>query len=201
MPFSHIWITLPLVGAFIGWITNLIAVRMLFHPREEKRFLFFKIQGVFPKRQKDLAHKLGELVATELFSAADVVDAIRSKASSEDIISLISKHLREAIQHRVPQLIPMAGMFLTPQLLDSLEGAFKPELHTMVDSLVSRFGDTMGDVIDIRTVVRERVNAFSSDKLEQLILTLMKKELTFVEYIGGVLGFIIGVFQAAIAVW
>ena len=67
---SYEWILylLPLVAALIGWFTNYIAVKMLFHPKNPKGFLFVKIQGVFPKRQKALAQKLGDLVAEELFS-------------------------------------------------------------------------------------------------------------------------------------
>ena len=50
---------LPLIAALIGWLTNLIAVKMLFHPRKSINLGFFSVQGVFPKRQKALAKKLG----------------------------------------------------------------------------------------------------------------------------------------------
>ena len=56
--FKWTWCLLPLIAAVIGWATNYIAVRMLFHPREEKRIFGLRIQGVFPKRQKALAEKL-----------------------------------------------------------------------------------------------------------------------------------------------
>ena len=46
--------TLPFIGALIGWFTNYIAIKMLFHPRDEVRIFFIPIQGVFPRRQKDL---------------------------------------------------------------------------------------------------------------------------------------------------
>lgn len=199
MAFSHIWITLPLVGAFIGWITNLIAVRMLFHPKREIRFLFISIQGVFPRRQKALAVKLGEVVASELFSANDVMAALKNYASSPELVTSVSKHLRNAFQTRIPQVIPMASMFLSAQLLDSMESAFRPEVEALMQSLIDKFGDGVDDVVNVREIVRERVEAFSSDKLEEIILVLMKKELRFVEYVGGILGFLIGVGQVVLA--
>ena len=70
--FKWTWCLLPLIAAVIGWGTNYLAVRMLFHPREEMRILGLRIQGVFPKRQQALAEKLGQLVARELFSMEDV---------------------------------------------------------------------------------------------------------------------------------
>ena len=58
-----ILILLPIIAALIGWLTNYLAVKMLFHPKLPLQVLGFSIQGVFPKRQKQLADKLGSLVA------------------------------------------------------------------------------------------------------------------------------------------
>ena len=75
---------LPFIGALTGWVTNWIAVKMLFHPKEPKNFLFFKVQGVFPKRQKVMAEKLGHIVASELFSIDDVVAYNRAAVNMTD---------------------------------------------------------------------------------------------------------------------
>ena len=58
-----ILLLLPIIAALIGWFTNYLAVKMLFHPRLPLKIFGFSIQGVFPKRQKQLADKLGTLVA------------------------------------------------------------------------------------------------------------------------------------------
>ena len=54
---------LPFIAALIGWVTNFLAIKMLFHPRKEIKILFLSIQGIFPKRQNELADKIGDLVA------------------------------------------------------------------------------------------------------------------------------------------
>jgi len=46
--------TLPFIAAIIGWVTNYLAIKMLFHPREKINLIFFSLQGIFPKRQKGL---------------------------------------------------------------------------------------------------------------------------------------------------
>jgi len=51
-------ILIPIISAFIGWFTNWIAIKMLFHPREPKKFLGLTLHGIFPKRQKVIAEKL-----------------------------------------------------------------------------------------------------------------------------------------------
>lgn len=49
------------IGAMIGWITNYIAIKMLFRPYKEMNFLFFKIQGLIPKRRSEIAISLKNL--------------------------------------------------------------------------------------------------------------------------------------------
>ena len=65
---EEIVFALPVIAAGIGWITNFLAVKMLFHPKSEVKLLGLRIQGVFPKRQAALAQKLGDIVSEELFS-------------------------------------------------------------------------------------------------------------------------------------
>ena len=48
---------IPIIGFFIGYVTNWIAIIMLFHPRRK----IFGIQGVIPKRKEILAQKIGEI--------------------------------------------------------------------------------------------------------------------------------------------
>jgi uncharacterized membrane protein YheB (UPF0754 family) len=200
MEFSHTWITIPLVGGFIGWITNLIAVRMLFHPRVPVKIGPFSVQGVFPKRQEQLAQKLGELVATELFSGKDAAESIRKAALSEASIDLVLGKIGTALQTRVPAVFPMATMFLTPEVMKSIMEAFRPDVEALLSLLVDKLSGTLEHTVDIREIVREKVSAFSSDKLEEIILGLMKKELVFVEYVGGVLGVLIGIAQVLLTV-
>lgn len=41
----------PVICALIGWFTNFLAVKMLFHPHKPIKIGPFTIQGIFPKRQ------------------------------------------------------------------------------------------------------------------------------------------------------
>ena len=82
---SYVIYVLPFIGALIGWLTNYIAIKMLFHPREEKRILGVRLQGVFPRRQQALAKKVGEVVATELVSGEDISRAMKDKARSKEL--------------------------------------------------------------------------------------------------------------------
>ena len=88
---SPVLFLLPFIAALIGWFTNYLAVKMLFHPKTPRNFKLFTLHGVFPKRQTQLANKLGNLVSEELLSIKDVSKKIESLATNEETINLIGK--------------------------------------------------------------------------------------------------------------
>ena len=66
----------------------------------------------------------------------------------------------------------------------------------MVEELSERVGVTIREAVDFRSIVESRVNAFSLERLEQVILSVSSRELRHIEILGGVLGFLIGLIQA-----
>ena len=65
----------PIIGAIIGYVTNYIAVRMLFRPYKQKRIGKLKIPftpGIIPKRQPQIAKAVGKAVGENLFTEEDI---------------------------------------------------------------------------------------------------------------------------------
>ncbi|EKD28664.1 MAG: YheB, partial [uncultured bacterium] len=188
----------PFIGALIGWITNYIAVKMLFHPRKEIRIFFFKIQGVFPKRQKNLAEKLGQIVSSELFSIEDIKIKLKERANSPEVIKELENHIDKFLKDKLIKSFPMLQMFMNTTLIRTVKEALLVELKAIVNIMIEKLGQELHESIDVHQIVKEKVESFSSEKLEEIIFTIMKKEFVFIELIGGVLGFIIGLFQTAL---
>ena len=196
--FKWTWCLLPLIAAVIGWGTNYLAVRMLFHPRVEKRILGLRIQGVFPKRQKVLAEKLGQLVARELFSMQDVRKHLQGEEFIAHVTEAIEAKVDEFLQEKLAETIPMASMFLGSGMVDTIKHSLVESLAKAVPELGDMFVTHLEKNMDVETVVREKVEAFSSDKLEEMLLSIMKREFRFIEVVGAVLGFVIGLVQLGI---
>ena len=76
------WILPPLVGAVIGYVTNAIAIRMLFRPLTEIRVLGVRLPltpGIIPKQRAQLAESIGQMVSRELLTE----EAVRRQLASE----------------------------------------------------------------------------------------------------------------------
>ena len=191
----------PLIAAFTGWFTTWIAIYMLFHPRKPKRFLGLTIQGIFPKRQKQFAAKLGTTVATELLHFEDIAGQIKDPAQLADLMPGIEAHIDSFLKHRLAEKIPVLAMFLSEGILQTIKEGLMEEIQAMLPQVIGQFADSLSTKVDIEKMVTEKVASFSSDRLEALLLAVMTKEFRFVELIGGVLGFLIGLIQVGVALW
>lgn len=197
---SSLLFLLPLIAALIGWATNYLAIKMLFHPREPKKILGLSIQGVFPKRQNQIAEKLGTLVANELFSMKDIGQRIEELSTQPEAMEEVGKRIEKTIRGKLISAFPMLSMFLSDDMIEKVTNLFKGELEDFMKASASGLALKMEESIDVEALVREKVSTFSSDKVEELLIGFMEQEFRFIEKIGAVLGFFIGCVQVALVV-
>ena len=192
------WILIPLISAFIGWFTNWIAIKMLFHPREPKKILWFTLHGIFPKRQQQFAEKLGKLVSEELLSFGDIEEKITNPENIQKLMPLIEGHIDHFLRVKLAQQMPMISMFIGDKTINELKTVFIAELEELFPIIMKNYMTRLQKDLDLEKIVVQKVAGFSSDKMEQVLNSIMSKEFRFVEIIGGVLGFLIGLLQVLI---
>jgi len=195
---NYLLILIPVISGFIGWVTNWVAIKMLFHPRRPVHILGLTIQGIFPKRQEQFASRLGKLVSQELISFEEIASKLTDPGRMDTIIPLLESKIDVFLRHKLSESFPMISMFIGDKTIDKLKSLFIEELKTTLPEMIDNYILQLKDELNLERIVTEKVKAFSGEKLEELIYNVMSKELRFVEILGGVLGFLIGLLQAGI---
>lgn len=193
-------ITIILSG-FTGWITTWIAIKMLFHPRKAVNILGFKLQGIFPKNQQLIAEKLGQVVGKELLS----FDEIEQKVTNPDnLVKLrpdIEAHIDHFLRNKLKDTFPMLSMFIGDKTINQLKDAFLLELESLFPILMKNYMNKLQHDLDLEKIVTEKVANFSTEKLEDILNSITKKEFKFLEIIGGFFGLLIGVIQVLVSIF
>ena len=190
--------TLPIIAALTGWVTNFLAIKMLFHPKKKVNLYLFSVQGIFPKRQSVLAERLGKIVSTELFSFKDIKDRFTSTSTATEINNVLDEKLEDFIEVKIKTAMPMLAMFLNKETKSKIKETLHQEFQHILPDILNKYSEKLEKDIDVEAIVYQKVAAFSSDKLEEILFSIMKKEFKFIEILGGVLGFIIGIIQLLI---
>lgn len=189
------------IGAMIGWITNYIAIKMLFRPYKEMNFLFFKIQGLIPKRRSEIAVSIADTVQKELISLKDITSSLNADELEEKIGTVIDKILEEKLESEITKKFPMLAMFLSDEIINKIKSMIKTSILENKETIINMFTSYLEEKVDFKKIIIENVEAFSLEKLEEITYSLAKKELKHIEVIGAILGGIIGVFQFAISLF
>lgn len=192
------FILIPLISAFIGWFTNWIAIKMLFHPKEPKRILGITFHGIFPKRQRSFAEKLGKMISAEFLSYEDIEEKIAHPKNLEKLMPLIEVHVDNFLRDKLSDEMPFLSLFIGENTRRSLKNVFMRELETLFPQIMTSYAKHLEEELDLEKIVTDKVSAFSSEKLEGILYQIMSKEFRFVEILGGVIGFIIGIAQVLI---
>lgn len=194
---SSLWflISIPIVSALIGYVTNYIAVAMLFRPHKPVRVIGLRLQGLVPRRQREIAQSLGSMIEHNLFSHADIQDALKNVETSEEASSFLNEQIDIFVQKLAAQN-PMIGMFLQGPLLDQVKGLLRDQMAEKFPALLERVVEKAEHRLDVSEIVRAKIEAFDLTKLEQIIHEVSARELKTIEVLGGVLGFLVGLVQA-----
>ena len=184
-----------LFSAFTGWVTTWIAIKMLFHPRKPISIFGFKVQGIFPKNQQLIAQKLGQVVSKEFLSFDEIEAKVINPDNLEKLKPEIEAHIDIFLREKLVTLFPMLSMFIGDKTINQLKTAFLTELENLFPILMKNYMKKLESDLDLEKIVTEKVASFSSEKLEDILNQITKKEFQFLEVIGAVFGFIIGLVQ------
>lgn len=188
-------LVIPVISALIGYITNVVAIKMLFWPRKPINLLFFELQGLLPKRQADIAKSLGELVENQLLSVDDIFDRLNTPQVQDKLVNSVATLVRDKLDNMLPRIIPAKLLQL---IGDSIEKVLRQEAASWIAQFMETERTYITREIEVKKIVEEKVNDFNLDEMEAMIKGVSSPELRFIEILGGILGFIIGLIQDVI---
>ena len=183
------------ISATIGWITNWVAIKMLFRPHKEINFGLFKIQGLIPKRRAEIGSGIANIIQNELISVKDVISNIDREEFSKRLDSSIDKVLEKNLKAKVKEKFPVLQMFFTDRMAKDVSNTIKDIIMENQEKIFEIFSNYAEENINFEVIISDKISNFSLNKLEEIITLLAKKELKHIEVIGAILGGLIGVAQ------
>lgn len=191
---------LAIVGGVIGWITNVLAIKLIFRPINPIKVPIFNIEilGLIPKRRGEIAKNIGEIVQNELISLDEIVDEVIKEEDKDRIVQHIKTRINNIIGDKMPLFIPATFKDLIQGYVeDIVEQEVSATVTDLSDELIHRATDR----VNIQKMIEDKINELDLEKLEDIILSISKKELKHIEVLGLVLGFLIGIIQGLIVIY
>lgn len=190
---------LAIIGGAIGYITNVVAIKLIFRPIVPVKIPILNIEvlGLIPKRKKDIAKNIGEVIEEELISLDEILENVITEEDKENIVTYIKARMKIIIGEKVP-FIPSA----IKNIIDGYMGdIIEEEVRKSIDELSEKMVEKASDRINIQQIIEEKINELDLYKLEEIIIKISKNELKQIEIFGLILGFGIGIIQGLITIF
>ena len=192
-----IYLSMPLVAAFVGWSTKIVALEMLYRPVEFKGIGPIGWQGIVPRRAGKVGSKTIELLTANLLNPEELLDRIDAGEAVEALrgpllpaVDEISRDLVEQIRPGLWDSLPAAGRKAvtarihaqTPRIVENMLNEMKADLPRYVDL----------QFLAVTTLVRNK------DKLVKLMRSVSDDAMAFVRRSGIYFGLGIGLVQMVV---
>lgn len=192
-----IYASMPFLAGLIGYVTKLVAIKMMFRPHKYKGIKPFGWQGIIPRRAPEMVAVLCETLTGRLVSAGDIV----SKVDGKDLAKRIDRPLRKEIA----RIVPLVAEEHQPALWHVLPGPARDLVIQraqdtaigLVPKLVKTIRKNIDDVFDLQEMVTQEFLS-DPDILESMFLDVGKLEFRFIRRSGLAFGFAIGFLQAGL---
>ena len=193
-----ILLPLLLAGAH-GYFTNWLAIQLLLKPVKPVNLFGFKIQGLLPRRQAELADRISDAIARQFLTEQDILNFLAKVDPKEAMRKLLVEKWEEKLGE-ILDTVPLIKAFVSSDKLHGIRDRIAEAFARESDAFLLNLVKTLEDKIDLRETIRRNILAFKVEQLNGIIEEIGHREFGEIAVIGGVLGLIIGAIQAVVNV-
>jgi len=169
--------TLPLGGALVGYITNWVAIKLIFDPVEPTQVGPFVMQGLFEKRQPEVSLEFSEFLADRVLTSPRIIDEITNGRLKHNFEALVRKS--------IPEVIPA----------DVTEAAIGAIRRMALEPRTHAFHVYVDKALGLEETLVVRLKALSAAEFENLLHPVFQEDELTLILAGGVLGALAGAVQ------
>lgn len=190
---------LAIIGGLIGYLTNVVAIKLIFRPIEPIRIpiLNIEILGLIPKRKSEIAKNIGEIVENEFLSINEILSNIITEEDKTSVVNYMKVKIKLIVDEKMSYMPTSIKNMVQSYISDIVE----EEIRQSIDDLSEEIVEKAKKRINIQEMVQNKINDLDLYTLEDIILKVAKKELKHIEVLGLVLGFFIGIIQGIITIF
>ncbi len=195
MSILYIFLVPPIVGAVIGWLTNYVAIKLLFRPHYPTKVLGLTFQGLIPKRRKEISRSIAKVIEKELLNSKDLASALGGIDLKQEVEQIVENVVEHRLKPAKIKKIPLVGL-VSDNLTTQLKYFLSKEILLHLDKKKSAFAKSFSNKLNVKELLASRIDSLDSHKFEGLLTDFIARELKHIEKLGGIIGFFIGLVQS-----
>ncbi|AHH93463.1 hypothetical protein KALB_86 [Kutzneria albida DSM 43870] len=193
---THQPLIMPLFGLLVGWFTDWLALKMIFFPREPKRYLgLVTWQGLFQKRREQVAADYGDLIAREVITVPNVVEEVLRGPKSDRLFTLIQNEVQRSVDAQTGLVKPFVVAAVGSRRYQEMKVAAAAKAIEHIPAAARSAEHYAEDALDVRNTIVERMTKLSPTEFEGILRPAFRQDEWKLITVGAVIGFLVGELQ------
>ncbi|PRX50334.1 uncharacterized membrane protein YheB (UPF0754 family) [Prauserella shujinwangii] len=189
-------IIMPLFGLFIGWFTDWLALKMIFHPKRPVRYLgLFEWQGLFLRRRAEVSEAYAELIAREIITPRNVIEAVLRGPLSDKVVALIQRQVDAELAKQTSIAKPLVVLAVGSRRYQEMKVRITEQIMARLPDTMRYIEDYAEDAMDIRNVLVTKMRELDDEEFEGLLRPAFQQDEWILIATGALLGALFGELQ------
>ncbi len=190
--FYKSWWVLPAFGVFVGYATNWLAINMIFRPLSPRKVGPWTIQGLFLRRQREVAAVWCNLVTTEIITLQHIMYAMLYGARAEQAKALIKRHIQPVADRVMQTYPPAAQMMVGAEKLEDIRESVGEKAVAVSTDPFDHWPFNRDRAARAEDLLRERMEDLPPQEFQDLLRPCFQEDEMKLILTGAVLGFLAG---------
>ncbi|MEV6647245.1 DUF445 family protein [Amycolatopsis sp. NPDC051371] len=189
-------VVLPVFGLLIGWFTDWLALKMIFLPREPRRFLgVYTWQGIFQKRRDQVAADYGDMIAREIITIPNLLEAVLRGPKSDRLFAMITREVQKTIDAQASVVKPFVAIAVGTRKFQEMKQTAAAKAAERVPETIRYAENYAINALDVRNTIVDRMKKLSALEFEQLLRPAFRQDEWKLIAVGAVIGGLVGELQ------
>jgi uncharacterized membrane protein YheB (UPF0754 family) len=192
--FKQAWM-LPAFGGFVGFFSDWAALQMMFRPLTPKTIMGITFQGLFLKRQNEVASDYAALISKQLLTTSNMMEELFRGALSDRIMDLVNRHVKQMIDEQAGVVRPLVVYSVGSQKYIEMKNQVAARILACLPETMKHAESYADDAMDIRNTLVGRMQQLTAEEFEGMLRPAFKEDEWSLIAVGAALGFIVGEMQ------
>jgi uncharacterized membrane protein YheB (UPF0754 family) len=187
--FVKVWWLLPILGVMVGYVTNWLALWMIYEPPEPRKLGPFRLHGLFIRRQPEVADVYARIVSEEILTMANFGDELLHGPRSDRTRAMIESAMRPAVDRATGPARAAVRVVFGSREYDAIVSSFAAE---PIEQMMTPLGDPAFNrerSATMRKLIRDRMREMAPRDFSEMLHMATKQDEWLLLLHGAVLGF------------
>ena len=193
--FKNPWI-MPAFGFAVGFISDYIALNMLFRPVHQRKFLgFIPFRGLLHAQRAKITRDYAKILADDLFTPEILFDGIIKGPGADKLFALAAKEIDAAIDAQTGIATPVVVLAVGTKRYRAVKDRVVALVLERLPTTLLEAQDYATGVIDLENTIVEKMNGLTNDEYESILRPVFKDDEPLMIAVGAILGGLVGELQ------